>query len=100
MSPDAAKKGDALVESGATKLDELARKAASRGGLAGKLAGELADDASFLRSPHYVPAERVAEITDGSVALDLDKKTFRRLDKHGDIPPSAEIRADTTDLPS
>jgi hypothetical protein len=49
MSPDAAKKGDALVESGATKLDELARKAASRGGLAGKLAGELADDASFLR---------------------------------------------------
>src|SRR5687768_5183589 len=46
---DAGKKGDAIVESGARKLDELSRKAAARGGLAGKLADELADDASFLR---------------------------------------------------
>ena len=45
----AEQKGDAFVESGAQKLDELARKAAARGGLAGKLADELADDASFLR---------------------------------------------------
>src|SRR3712207_6105933 len=45
----AANRGDALVESGAHKLDELARKAAARGGLAGKLADELADDADFLR---------------------------------------------------
>jgi hypothetical protein len=42
-------KGDALVESGASKLDQLSRKAAARGGLARKLADELADDASFLR---------------------------------------------------
>jgi hypothetical protein len=48
MSP-ADKRADALVESGASKLDELARKAAARGGLAAKLADELADDASFLR---------------------------------------------------
>jgi sporulation protein YlmC with PRC-barrel domain len=53
----------------------------------------------FLRSPHYVPAERVAGITEGAVALDLDRKTFKRLDKHGEIPPSARVRADTTDLP-
>ncbi len=59
----------------------------------------LAVSPGFLRSPHYVPAERVAGITDGYVALDLDKKTFRRLDKHGEIPPSAHVRADTTDLP-
>jgi hypothetical protein len=59
----------------------------------------LAVSPGFLRSPHYVPAERVAAITDGYVALDLDRKTFRRLDKHGEIPPSAQIRADTTDLP-
>jgi hypothetical protein len=42
-------KGDALVESGASKLDQLSRKAAARGGLASKLADELADDAGFLR---------------------------------------------------
>jgi hypothetical protein len=42
-------RGDAIVESGANKLDELSRKAAARGGLAGKLADELADDARFLR---------------------------------------------------
>jgi hypothetical protein len=58
----------------------------------------LAVSPGFLRSPHYVPAERVAEITDGAVALDLDRTTFKRLDKHGDVPPSAQIRSDTTDL--
>ena len=45
----AANKGDAFLESGADKLDELSRKAAARGGLARKLADELADDANFLR---------------------------------------------------
>lgn len=42
-------KGDRIVESGADKLDSLSTRAASKGGLAGKLADELADDASFLR---------------------------------------------------
>ena len=42
-------KGDRAVESGADKLDELADKAAARGGIAAKLSSELADDASFLR---------------------------------------------------
>ena len=42
-------KGDQIVESGADKLDSLSTRAAAKGGLAGKLAGELADDASFLR---------------------------------------------------
>lgn len=45
----ARQKGDALVEGGANRLEQLSRKAASRGGLAAKLADELADDASFLR---------------------------------------------------
>jgi hypothetical protein len=45
----AQQKGDALVEGGANKLEQLSRKAAARGGLAAKLADELADDASFLR---------------------------------------------------
>ena len=42
-------KGDGAVEGGADKLDELAEKAAAKGGVAGKLAGTLAEDASFLR---------------------------------------------------
>lgn len=42
-------KGDRAVESGADKLDALAGKAAARGGVAAKLADELAEDASFLR---------------------------------------------------
>jgi hypothetical protein len=41
--------GDKAVEAGADKLESLAVRAAAKGGLAGKLADELADDASFLR---------------------------------------------------
>ena len=41
--------GDGAIESGADKLDELSRKAAAKGGIAGKAAGELAEDAAFLR---------------------------------------------------
>ena len=42
-------KGDRAVEAGAGKLEELSDKAAAKGGLRGKLADELAEDASFLR---------------------------------------------------
>ena len=42
-------KGDGAVEGGADKLETLSEKAAAKGGVAGKLADELADDAGFLR---------------------------------------------------
>ena len=42
-------KGDGSVESGADKLEELSNKAAAKGGVAAKVAPELADDAAFLR---------------------------------------------------
>jgi hypothetical protein len=42
-------KGDRIVESGADRLETLADKAAAKGGVARKLAGELAEDATFLR---------------------------------------------------
>ena len=42
-------KGDGAVERGADKLETLADKAAAKGGVAGKLSDELADDAAFLR---------------------------------------------------
>ncbi len=42
-------KGDGAIEGGADKLEALSDKAAAKGGVAGKLADELAEDASFLR---------------------------------------------------
>ena len=42
-------KGDRPVESGADKLEELSSRAAAKGGMAAKLAPELAEDATFLR---------------------------------------------------
>ena len=42
-------KGDDAVDTGAEKLDALSDKAAAKGGVAAKLADELADDAGFLR---------------------------------------------------
>jgi hypothetical protein len=42
-------KGDEAVEKGADKLESLADTAAAKGGVTGRLADELADDASFLR---------------------------------------------------
>jgi hypothetical protein len=40
---------DTLVEKGANGLQSLSQRAAKSGGLASKLAPELADDAAFLR---------------------------------------------------
>jgi len=59
----------------------------------------LAVSPGLLRSARYVPSERVGTIIEGQVRLELDAQTFEQLDEHGDVPPSAEIRADTTDLP-
>jgi hypothetical protein len=42
-------KSDAVVERGAERLRELSEAAARRGGVAGKLAQPLAEDAVFLR---------------------------------------------------
>jgi len=42
-------KGDQLIERGASRLEELSRKAAAKGGVSAKLADELAEDAVFLR---------------------------------------------------
>ena len=42
-------KPDQVVDKSADKLDELAAKTAADGGLKGKLADELAEDAAFLR---------------------------------------------------
>ena len=54
---------DSLVEKGADGLQSLSRRAADSGGLASKLAPELADDAAFLRKlkPSLVAARARGE---------------------------------------
>jgi hypothetical protein len=42
-------KGDQLIERGATRLEEMSRRAAAKGGFQAKLADELLEDAEFLR---------------------------------------------------
>ena len=59
----------------------------------------LAVSPGLLRASRYVPAERVRGIFDGRVELDVSVDEFERLEEHGPAPPSATIRADTTDLP-
>ena len=59
----------------------------------------LAVTPGLLRKPRYVPAEVVGTITEGRVELALDADAFDGLGEHGEMPPSAEIRPDTTDLP-
>ena len=58
----------------------------------------LAVSPGLLRSSRFVPSERVVEIVDGRVEVDLDAETFERLDEHTGAPASADIRHDTTDI--
>ena len=58
----------------------------------------LAVSPGLLKGSRYVASERVAEIVAGEVRLDLDAEEFERLEEAGPTPPSAEIRADTTDI--
>lgn len=46
----------------------------------------------LLSTPRYVPAERVAEITDGRIRLAIDPDEFNRLDEYEQPPPSEQIR--------
>ena len=42
----------------------------------------LAVSAGLLGRSHYVPAEHVRQIREGSVELDLDRSGFEALDEH------------------
>jgi uncharacterized protein YrrD len=52
----------------------------------------LAVATGLLGRSKYVPAERVAEISDGEVRLDLPAETIEALDDHEPEPPSTELR--------
>ena len=58
----------------------------------------LAVSPGLLRSSRLVPSERVREIVDGRVTLDLAADEFERLEEHTGAPPSADVRHDTTDI--
>lgn len=45
----------------------------------------------LFKRAKYVPAEQVAEITDGQIRLALSPQEFARLGYHEETPPSAEI---------
>ena len=59
----------------------------------------LAVSPGVLRRSRYVPAERVARIVEGRLELDFGAEAFAELPEADGAPPSAVIRADTTDLP-
>jgi sporulation protein YlmC with PRC-barrel domain len=52
----------------------------------------LAVSTSLLGRSKSVPAERVAEITEGEVRLDLSADAIEHLDDHEPQPPSTELR--------
>jgi len=52
----------------------------------------LAVSTGLLGKPKYVPAERVGEIVDGEVRVDLPADAVEHLDDHELQPPSTELR--------
>jgi hypothetical protein len=51
----------------------------------------LAVSTGILGRAKYLPAERVTEITDGEVRVDLSSDAVDGLDDHEPAPPSAEL---------
>ena len=51
----------------------------------------LAISTGLLGKPRYVPAERVAEITEGRIALAMSKTELESLDEFKEPPTTAEI---------
>jgi uncharacterized protein YrrD len=100
LSPDPA--SWLVVESGWEVVDASGEKVGTVHEVIGDTGADifhgLAVSPGLLKSSKYVPAERVAGILDGQVRLDLSAEEFELLGEHGEQPPSAEIRADTTDI--
>jgi hypothetical protein len=55
----------------------------------------LAIATSAFGKPRYVPAERVGEITEGTVRLNLTSEQVERLEEYLEPATSAEIEADS-----
>jgi uncharacterized protein YrrD len=53
----------------------------------------LAVSTGLLGKPKYMPSERVAEIVEGEIRLDLPADALDSLADHEPQPPSTELRA-------
>jgi hypothetical protein len=53
----------------------------------------LAVSTGLLGKPKYVPSERVGEIVEGEIRLDLPAEALDSLEDHEPQPPSTELRA-------
>jgi hypothetical protein len=53
---------------------------------------------SLLGAPRYVPAEQVAEITEGRVRLKVGKDAAERLGEYEEPPTTAQIEAEDASL--
>ena len=102
MSPDPSswlvvEKGWQVVGSDGAELGTVAEMIGDTGK---DIFNGLSVSPGLLKGNRYVPSEHVKEIVEGRIELDIGADEFEQLDEHGDVPPSAEIRSDTTDLPS
>ena len=52
----------------------------------------LAVSTGLLGKPKYVPAERVTEIVEGEIRLDIAADAVEGLDDHDPAPPSEQLR--------
>jgi hypothetical protein len=84
-----------LIESGWTVVDSTGAEV----GEVDEVVGDSSDDifnglsvsTSLLGKPRYVPAEQVAEITEGRVRLALSRDEVGRLAEYQEPPTTAEI---------
>jgi hypothetical protein len=73
--------------------DEVGRVVELVGDTGEDIFNGLAVSSGLLGRTKYVPAERVAEIVEGEVRLDVTSDDMKHLDDHEPQPPSAEFRA-------
>jgi hypothetical protein len=86
-------KGDLLVERGARRLEELSRKAAAKGGFAGRLSDELAEDAVFLRKlkPSLIKARAKGKAPTNEAPVREPKATEPRAPTEPQAPSEPQI---------
>ena len=84
-----------LIERGWTVVDAGGEKVGTVDEVVGDSSNDifngLAISTGVFGKPRYVPAERVAQIVEGEVRLDLDSGAAQDLDEYEQPPPSEEI---------
>jgi uncharacterized protein YrrD len=71
--------------------DEIGRVEEVVGDSRADIFNGLAVSTGLLSDARYVPSERVKEITEGRIQIDVSHDEVKRLDKHEQPPVSEEI---------